>query len=119
MFLGDQDDIIAPIAIEHGLDAMLTGDGRAFEFHYNFLDYKFRDGDLVLTARHYMDVPGEVCLTTCPALSFEAPFVHRVLVYLALRYAMITYPSDQGYIPLPSEVADRVAQDVRAALRRQ
>ncbi len=117
MFLSDQDDRVTPVSIEHGIDAMMTEDGQAFEFYYNFLIYTFRQGDETLVAKHYLDQPGEVSLTPLPSSDLNTSFAKGVLLYLAMRYSRITTLGEHGTAPLTAALLSELADAVRAAFR--
>jgi hypothetical protein len=105
------DDPIAPLNIKHGLDAMLTPDGEAFEFHYNYLVYTFRHNGEELLAKHYMDQTGEVSISQSINLPVSG-FVLNVLVFLGLRYISIKMLTDTGYVPLPDDIQKQVSERV-------
>lgn len=86
-------DPIVPVAVEHRLefgDPQHDADGRPqFGFEYNFLVYRFRDGESAAEAVHYLDEPDHVRVRFHDAVEARSAFARRVLVFLSLRYTSI------------------------------
>jgi len=102
-FFSDEDEELTP-SIEHGLDCMASPDGKSLEFHYNFLDYQFMDGQETIFARHYMDDPGIVSVNVLTEAELRTAFARKVLVYLAMRYERLKWPSDLEDDGLPADL---------------
>lgn len=83
---------------------MLTDDGSGLEFYYNYLIYEFENGGEQLSAKHYLDDPESVSIPH-PLVLPLSDFVQQALAYLALRYNSIQVLGNDGYGPLPEDVA--------------
>lgn len=95
-----EQDLSTPSAIFHGYDFGDRRDDENFGYTYNFLDYYFEENDVAITARHYLDDPGNVSIVDPNLSDLATDFGQRVLVFLMLRFKDV----QAGFDPLPDSL---------------
>jgi hypothetical protein len=83
-------DVIAPQWVVHGFEFgdVLADRPDEYGYVYNYIDYGFAEDGVELRARHYLDEPGRALVMAEPS---DDPFMQRVLIFLAMRYANVEW----------------------------
>lgn len=109
-------DVIAPRWVVHAFEYGDAAPGRPNQFGhvYNYLDYGFEEDGVELRARHYLDEPGRALVMAAPS---DDPFMQRVLVFLAMRYASVEWLEGGRYqrivAPFMEHIRTIAAQHMR------
>jgi hypothetical protein len=109
-------DVIAPRWLVHAFEYGDAAPGHPDQFGhvYNYLDYGFEEGGVELRARHYLDEPGRALVMAEPS---DDPFMQRVLVFLAMRYASVEWLEGGRYqrivAPFMEHIRTIAAQHMR------
>lgn len=112
-----EQDVIAPFAIHHRVefgdpDPNLPGQ---FGYWYNYIDYDFRAGDKVVSARHYLDEQRRAILLGQPD---EGELTLLVLQFLLMRYDTLEWLGREGYVAVPKPVMHEVRRRLDLHLAR-
>jgi hypothetical protein len=109
-------DVIAPCWLVHVFEYGDAEPGRPdnFGYAYNYLDYGFEENGVELRARHYLDEPGRALVMAEPS---DDPFMQRVLIFLAMRYASVEWLEGGRYrrvaAPFMEHIRTLAAQHMR------